>query len=124
MGDKILVTDDSVSMRQMTSIILKQAGYEVIEAVDGTDALEKLNEDIKVLITDYNMPNMNGIELIKAVRSGSVNKSIPILMVTTESEDAKKQEGKQAGATGWITKPFDKETLVGTLKKIADTVEF
>ncbi len=124
MGDKILVTDDSVSMRQMTSIILKQAGYEVVEAVDGADALEKLNEDIKVLITDYNMPNMNGIELIKAVRSGSVNKSIPILMVTTESEDAKKQEGKQAGATGWITKPFDKDTLIGTLKKVSDTVEF
>mgnify|MGYP006304325255 CR=1 FL=1 len=124
MVNKVLLVDDSVSMRQMTSIILKQAGYEVMEAVDGKDALEKFSDEIGVLITDYNMPNMNGIDLIKSVRGGEVNKSVPILMITTESEDEKKMEGKKAGATGWITKPFDKDTLLSTLKKVSDTVNF
>ncbi|TVR92687.1 MAG: response regulator [Spirochaetaceae bacterium] len=124
MADKILIVDDSVSMRQMTNMILGGAGYEVVQAVDGKDGLAKMSTDIKVVITDYNMPNMNGIEFIKAVRSGTVNKSVPILMVTTESEDSKKQEGKSAGATGWITKPFDKDTLLQTIKKVADPLGF
>ncbi|MCA1753768.1 MAG: response regulator [Spirochaeta sp.] len=124
MAEKILIVDDSVSMRQMTNMILGGAGYEVVQAVDGKDGLAKMSADIKVVITDYNMPNMNGIEFIKAVRSGAVNKSVPILMVTTESEDSKKQEGKNAGATGWITKPFDKDTLLQTIKKVAGSLDF
>lgn len=124
MADKILIVDDSVSMRQMTNMILSGAGYEVVQAVDGQDGVAKMSADIKVVITDYNMPNMNGIEFIKAVRSGAVNKSVPILMVTTESEDAKKQEGKSAGATGWITKPFDKDTLLQTINKVANPLTF
>ena len=124
MAEKILIVDDSVSMRQMTNMILAGAGYEVVQAVDGKDGLAKMSADIKVVITDYNMPNMNGIEFIKAVRSGAVNKSVPILMVTTESEDSKKQEGKSAGATGWITKPFDKDTLLQTIKKVAGSLDF
>jgi len=124
MAEKILIVDDSVSMRQMTNMILGGAGYEVVQAVDGKDGLAKMSADIKVVISDYNMPNMNGIEFIKAVRSGTVNKSVPILMVTTESEDSKKQEGKSAGATGWITKPFDKDTLLQTIKKVAGSLDF
>lgn len=124
MADKILIVDDSISMRQMTNMILSSAGYEVVQAVDGQDGVAKMSADIKVVITDYNMPNMNGIEFIKAVRSGTVNKSVPILMVTTESEDAKKQEGKSAGATGWITKPFDKDTLLQTINKVANPLAF
>jgi len=124
MGEKILVVDDSVSMRQMTSIILNQAGYEVVQAEDGVKALDKFDEGFDLLITDYNMPNMNGIELIKSVREGNVNKAVPILMITTESEEEKKMEGKKAGATGWITKPFDKELLLNTIKKITQSVEF
>lgn len=124
MGEKIMVVDDSVSMRQMTGIILTQAGYEIVQAVDGNEALEKFDDSIDLLITDYNMPNMNGIELIKSVRNGNVNKAVPILMVTTESEDEKKMEGKEAGATGWITKPFDKDLLLNTIKKITQAVEF
>ncbi|MFN2312121.1 MAG: response regulator [Spirochaetia bacterium] len=124
MAEKILIVDDSVSMRQMTNMILGGAGYEVVQAVDGKDGLAKMSADIKVVITDYNMPNMNGIEFIKAVRSGAVNKSVPILMVTTESEDSKKQEGKNAGATGWITKPFDKDTLLQTINKVAGSLDF
>ncbi len=119
-----MVVDDSVSMRQMTGIILTQAGYETVQAADGNEALEKFDDSIKLLITDYNMPNMNGIELIKSIRNGNVNKAVPILMVTTESEDEKKMEGKEAGATGWITKPFDKDLLLNTIKKITQAVEF
>lgn len=124
MGEKIMVVDDSVSMRQMTGIILTQAGYETVQAADGNEAIEKFDDSIKLLITDYNMPNMNGIELIKSIRNGNVNKAVPILMVTTESEDEKKMEGKEAGATGWITKPFDKDLLLNTIKKITQAVEF
>jgi two-component system, chemotaxis family, chemotaxis protein CheY len=123
MAGKILIVDDSVSMRQMTGIILKSAGYEVVEAKDGVEGLEKLTEDVMVIITDYNMPNKNGIAFIREVRSGTVNKSVPILMLTTESEQSKKQEGKEAGATGWLTKPFDKETLLKVIKKISGSLE-
>jgi two-component system chemotaxis response regulator CheY len=111
-------------MRQMTSIILKNAGYNVEQAADGDEGLSKVTDDISLVITDYNMPGMNGIELINKVRQGSTNKAVPILMLTTESEEAKKNEGKQAGATGWLTKPFDKEQLLATIKKIMGSVSF
>ena len=124
MAETILIVDDSVSMRQMTSIILKNAGYAVEQAADGEEGLSKVTDDISLIITDYNMPGMNGIELIKKIRAGSTNKAVPILMLTTESEESKKNEGKNAGATGWLTKPFDKEKLLATIRKIMGSVSF
>lgn len=124
MNNRVLVVDDSVSMRQMTGMILKGAGFEPVEAGDGQEALEKLTDDTMLVITDFNMPRMNGVELIKAIRGGSVAKRVPILMITTESEDNKKQQGREAGATAWIVKPFTKEQLLATLNKIVTTLTF
>ncbi len=119
MNKLIMTADDSASMRQMVSFTLKQGGYETIEAADGQDALNKLQSTpVHMLITDLNMPNMNGIELIKAVRAESRYKFIPIIMLTTESEASKKMEGKAAGATGWIVKPFKPEQLITVVKKV------
>ena len=107
MAKVIMTVDDSSSIRQMVSFTLTEAGYEVIEAEDGIDAVNKLNgKNVNLLITDLNMPNMDGITLIKNVRTDPVNKYIPIIMLTTESQAEKKMEGKAAGATGWIVKPF------------------
>lgn len=122
MADTILIVDDSKSMRQMTSMILKGAGYAVLEAEDGEEGLEKLSDDLTLIITDYNMPKRNGVDFIKAVRGGSIKPSVPILMLTTESEEQKKMEGKEAGATGWLTKPFDQEQLLAVVKKVAGPV--
>lgn len=118
--DKIIMTvDDSASVRQMVSFTLKQAGYKVLEAADGQDALQKLNgTSVNMVITDLNMPNMNGIELIRELRAKPQFKFIPIIMLTTESQASKKQEGKAAGATGWIVKPFNPEQLLGVTKKV------
>jgi two-component system chemotaxis response regulator CheY len=119
MAKTIMTADDSASIRQMVGFTLKQQGYEVVEAVDGQDALNKLNSQrVDMLITDLNMPNLDGIGLIKGVRAGSLNKFIPIVMLTTESQDNKKQEGKAAGATGWIVKPFKPEQLLAVVKKV------
>lgn len=108
----------------MVSIILKSGGHEPVEAVDGADGAAKLDAAFDVVITDYNMPNMSGIELIRAIRAGTVHRSVPILMLTTESEMEKKMEGRDAGATAWITKPFNKEQLLSTLDKITRKVAF
>ncbi len=119
MAKMIMTADDSASIRQMVSFTLKDAGYEVVEAVDGKDALNKLDDvKINMLITDLNMPNMDGIELIKQVRAIPEFKFIPIIMLTTESQAGKKQEGKSAGATGWIVKPFKPEQLIAVIKKV------
>ena len=119
MAKVIMTADDSASIRQMVGFTLKQAGYEVLEAVDGQDALDKLNgAAVKMLITDLNMPNMDGIELIRKVRAQPQFKFMPIIMLTTESQASKKQEGKTAGATGWIVKPFKPEQLVAVVKKV------
>lgn len=119
MGKCIMAVDDSASVRQMVSFVIEQAGYNVIEAQDGRDALTKLQSNaIHMLITDLNMPNLDGIELIKSVRAKPEYKFIPIVMLTTESEVSKKQSGKSAGATAWITKPFKPEQLVGVIKKV------
>ncbi len=118
MSKLIMTADDSASVRQMVSFTLKKEGYDVLEAIDGKDALTKMNGSVKMLITDLNMPNMDGITLIKQVRSNPVYKFIPIIMLTTESQDSKKQEGKSAGATGWIVKPFKPEQLVAVVKKV------
>lgn len=119
MAKSIMTVDDAASVRQMVSFTLQEAGYDVVEAVDGLDALEKINSStIDMLITDMNMPNMGGIELIRKVRAIPRIKFIPIIMLTTESQEAKKQEGKKVGATGWIVKPFRPEQLVAVVKKV------
>jgi two-component system chemotaxis response regulator CheY len=115
----ILTVDDSASIRQMVSFTLKNEGYTVIEAVDGVDGLEKLQQHpIDMVLTDLHMPNMDGIELIRNVRMDPKFKFVPIVLLTTESQSEKKLEGKSAGATGWIVKPFKPEQLVGVVKKL------
>ncbi|MCP4112627.1 MAG: response regulator [Desulfobacteraceae bacterium] len=119
MSKLIMSVDDSESMRQMVRFTLKQAGYDVVEAVDGQDALRKLSTcNIDMLIADLHMPNLDGIELIKKVRSKPQYKYIPIIMLTTESQADSKQKGKAAGATGWIVKPFKPEQLLAVVKKV------
>jgi two-component system chemotaxis response regulator CheY len=102
MSKTIMTVDDSASVRQMVGFTLKKEGYSIIEASDGRDALGKLKGAVHMVITALNMPNMDGIELIRSIRSQAAYKFIPIVMLTTESQAAKKQEGKTAGATGWI----------------------
>ena len=115
----ILAVDDSASMRQMVSFTLKGAGYDVVEAVDGIDALNKAKtKKFDCVVTDVNMPNKDGITLIKDLRALPDYKFIPLLMLTTESGADKKQQGKEAGATGWIVKPFNPEQLLKTIQKV------
>jgi len=115
----ILAVDDSASMRQMVAFTLKGAGYDVVEAVDGVDALNKAKQQsVNLVITDVNMPNMDGITLIAELRKLPNYKFTPLLMLTTESAPEKKQAGKAAGATGWIVKPFNPDQLVATIKKV------
>jgi two-component system chemotaxis response regulator CheY len=119
MAKIIMTVDDSASVRQMVAFTLKSAGYEVVEAVDGRDALLKLQgRKVNMVITDLNMPNMDGIELTRAIRGDAGNRFVPIVLLTTESQDGKKQEGRAAGATGWIVKPFKPEQLLGVVKKV------
>lgn len=118
MAKTILIADDSASMRQLISFALKDAGYDVITAVDGKDALGKLNgSKVDMVFTDLNMPNMDGIQFIRELRATPANKFTPVVMLTTESQEAKKQEGKQAGASGWLVKPFTPEKLIELIKK-------
>lgn len=114
----IMTVDDSASVRQMVAFTLKNAGYGVIEAVDGKDAVSKLKGSVDMVVTDLNMPNMDGIQLIRAIRAQAAYKFIPIIMLTTESQSGKKQEGKDAGATGWIVKPFKPEQLLTVVQKV------
>lgn len=114
----VMTVDDSASMRDMIRFTLRNAGYEVLEAVDGRDALKKLpGTSTAMLITDLNMPNIDGLELIRQVRQMPAYRYLPIIMLTTESQDSKKQAGKAAGATGWIVKPFRAEQLVSVVKR-------
>ncbi|NOQ16516.1 MAG: response regulator [Methyloprofundus sp.] len=115
----VLAVDDSASMRQMVSFTLKGAGYTVVEAVDGVDALAKAQaQKFDCVVTDVNMPNKDGITLIKDLRALPNYKFVPMLMLTTESGMDKKQQGKAAGATGWIVKPFNPDQLLKTIKKV------
>jgi two-component system chemotaxis response regulator CheY len=119
MNRTILAVDDSSSIRMMISFTLQQNGYRVIEAVDGRDGLTKLHEDeVDMVITDLNMPNLDGIGLIRGVRENPASRYTPVIMLTTESQDARKQEGKAAGATGWIVKPFQPAQLLAVVKKV------
>lgn len=119
MAKTILAVDDSASIRQMVAFTLKGAGYEVTEAVDGQDGVNKSkSKTFDLILTDQNMPNMDGLTLIKTLRASPNYKSTPILMLTTESGDAMKSQGKAAGATGWLVKPFDPQKLLDVVKKV------
>jgi two-component system chemotaxis response regulator CheY len=115
----ILTVDDSVSIRQMIKVVLAPLGHNVIEAGDGAQGLAKAKASRPdLVITDLNMPVMNGMELIRALRALPALTGLPIVFLTTESSDAVKQEAKKAGATGWITKPFSQEQLLGVVNKL------
>ena len=119
MGKTILAVDDSGSLRQMVVFSLNAAGYQVIEAVDGEDALIKAQAQIvDLVLTDQNMPRMDGLTLIKSLRSLSSYQKVPILMLTTESSDEMKALGKAAGATGWLVKPFDPKRLLDVVQRV------
>ncbi len=119
MAKTILAVDDSASIRQMVSFTLKSAGYEVVEAVDGMDGLEKAkSRSINLVLTDQNMPRMDGLTLIKSLRATPQYAATPILMLTTESSDAMKMQGRAAGATGWLVKPFDPQKLIEVVRKV------
>jgi two-component system chemotaxis response regulator CheY len=115
----ILAVDDSASMRQMVSFTLKNAGFKVIEAVDDQDAREKASQrDFQLVLTDQNMPRMDGISLTKKLRESPKFKSTPVLILTTESSDQLKQAGRAAGASGWLVKPFDPAKLIEVISKV------
>jgi two-component system, chemotaxis family, chemotaxis protein CheY len=119
MAKTILAVDDSPSIRQMVAFTLKSSGYEVVEAVDGMDGLEKArSKTVSLILSDQNMPRMDGLTMIKTLRGMSQYKTVPILMLTTESSDAMKQQGRAAGATGWLVKPFDPQKLIEVVKKV------
>ncbi len=115
----ILTVDDTASMRQMISFTLNSVGHEVLQAADGKEALKLLQgKKVDLVIADINMPNMDGIALVKSLREQADYKFIPILVLTTESQESKRQLGKVAGATGWIVKPFNPEQLLTVVKKV------
>lgn len=119
MTKTLLIVDDAISMRGLVAMTLRNGGYEVIEASDGKDALNKLQgKKVALVITDLNMPNMNGIELVKALKASPAFKFVPIVMLTTESDGDKKQAGKDAGVKAWMVKPFKADALLGVVRKI------
>lgn len=119
MKPKILAVDDAVTMRKMVAFTLRGAGFEVVEAGDGAEALTKVKaQSFDLIITDLNMPNMNGIEFTRAARQHLGARKVPILILTTESELTKKNEARAAGATGWIVKPFEQAQLISVVKRV------
>jgi two-component system, chemotaxis family, chemotaxis protein CheY len=119
MAKSVLTVDDSASIRQMVAFTLKSAGYEVLEGVDGEDGLSKAKgRTVDLVLTDQNMPRMDGITLIRTLRGLPQYRSTPILILTTESSDAMKAAGRSAGATGWLVKPFDPQKLLEVVKKV------
>jgi two-component system chemotaxis response regulator CheY len=114
-----MIVDDSLAVRQLVTVVLKSAGYEVVDASDGQDALVKLStHKVHLIISDVNMPNMDGISLVKAVKQLPNYRFIPIIMLTTESQEAKKQQGQAAGAKAWIVKPFKPDQMLGAVAKL------
>ncbi len=119
MGKKILAVDDSGSLRQMLAFSLKSGGYQVIDAVDGVDGLAKARAtQVDLVLTDQNMPNMDGLTLIKSLRGLPEYRAVPILMLTTESSAEMKSLGREAGANGWLVKPFDPNRLLEVVGKL------
>lgn len=120
MTQTILTVDDSRTMRDMLRMALAEAGFNVLQAVDGVDGLEVLQRSTPdVIVTDINMPKMDGFGLIEAVRQDSRYRKVPILVLTTESDSAKKMRAKEAGATGWIVKPFEPMKLIAAIRRVA-----
>jgi two-component system chemotaxis response regulator CheY len=116
---RIMTIDDSPSLRQMVALTLESAGYEVIEACDARDAVAKLGgREFHLFLTDLNMPGLDGIELTRKLRSMVEYRFVPIVLLTTESQQEKKLQGKAAGASGWIVKPFKPEDLLATVKRV------
>jgi two-component system chemotaxis response regulator CheY len=119
MGKTIMIVDDSASLRQVVRIALGNAGYELIEAVDGRDALAKLGgKRLHLIISDLNMPNMDGIALVKAVKQHPQHRFTPIIMLTTEGAEDRKREGQAAGARAWVVKPFQPEQMLAAVAKL------
>jgi two-component system chemotaxis response regulator CheY len=119
MAKSILAVDDSGSLRQMVVFSLRAAGYQVTEAVDGQDGLDKAKSQIyDLVLTDQNMPRMDGLTLIRSLRRTAAYQKVPILMLTTESGDEMKSRGRAAGATGWLVKPFDPQKLTEVVRKV------
>jgi two-component system chemotaxis response regulator CheY len=119
MAKTIMIVDDSASLRQVVGIALKSAGYDVIEGSDGKDALSKLSgQKVHLIISDVNMPNMDGISFVKALKQIPSYKFTPVIMLTTESQEEKKREGQAAGAKAWMVKPFKPELLLGAVQKL------
>ncbi len=119
MSKTIMIVDDSASLRQVVSIALKGAGYETLEACDGKDALSKLNgAKVHLVISDVNMPNMDGITFVKELKKLPNYKFTPVIMLTTESQEGKKAEGQAAGAKAWVVKPFQPQTMLAAVSKL------
>jgi two-component system chemotaxis response regulator CheY len=119
MAKTIMIVDDSASMRQVVGITLKGAGYDVLEGIDGVDALARLKgQKVHLIISDVNMPNMDGISFVKAVKLLPAYKFTPIIMLTTESEEAKKSQGQAAGAKAWVVKPFQPAQLLMAVQRL------
>ncbi len=119
MAKTILIVDDSASFRQVVSLTLKAAGYEVMEACDGKDALSKLEgRRVNLIISDVNMPNMDGLTFLKAVKASANHKFTPVIMLTTESQQAKMMEGKAAGAKAWVVKPFQPPQILDAVSRL------
>jgi len=119
MSKKIVVVDDSESIRELVSLTLENAGHEVYKGVDGADALRLFDgREVNLVITDLNMPNQDGISLIREIRNMASYSAVPIIILTTESQTAKKEEAKAAGATGWIVKPFVADKLLAVVNKV------
>lgn len=119
MKKKVLTVDDSRTMRDMVSFTLKGAGYDVVEAGDGQQALTLIGANkVDLVITDLNMPVMDGLTLIRRLRAAPAHRTLPILMLTTEADETKKAEGRSAGATGWIVKPFNPDKLISVVQKV------
>lgn len=124
MSRTALIVDDSTSMRQMVAFALEESGFEVVEGADGQQALDELDRleaegtPLDVIVTDLNMPVLDGLEFIREVRRRAPWRFVPILMLTTESQSVKKAEGREAGATGWIVKPFDPDTLLAAIDRV------
>ena len=119
MAKTIMIVDDSASLRQVVGITLKQAGYEIVEGSDGKDALAKLDgRKVHLIISDVNMPNMDGITFLKAVKQMPNYKFTPVIMLTTEAQETKKLEGQAAGAKAWVVKPFKPEQMLNAVSKL------
>ena len=117
MSNTLLIVDDSESIRELISSNLIDAGYTVIKAVNGQDGLDKLDNEVKLIVTDLNMPIMDGITMVKNIRQDPSYKHLPIIMLTTESQFEKKNAAREAGATAWMVKPFEEAKLLGVVKK-------